>query len=368
MRHITVYKNPNLYVAFPSIVRLPNGELLVSFREAGELSVRSAREGKHTHLDPDVRVCLVRSTDNGETWDPATKTAIYDEGLDPGASLVVLSDGVLLAALNQMWQLVPQARRHEIKGTLHRHEPRLGFVGRVTGCCTRRSYDGGRTWSRELIPVPLGHDADVACDARTAPMELPDGSLIWSLSDDKTTRTLRTWVVHSWDRGASWGDARLVASDPAGDHSPFTGIGFTEPHILSIGDGRIIALHRTHPNDSPGEGYLYQSLSTDWGLNWRPAVRTPMWGHPPHLLRLSSGVILCTYGHRRPPYGVRACFSHDNGQTWDIEHEVILRDDGLGRDLGYPYSVQLPDDTILTVYYFYGEDQIRHIAGTFWRE
>ena len=34
MRHITVYKDPSLYVAFPSIARLPNGELLVSFREA----------------------------------------------------------------------------------------------------------------------------------------------------------------------------------------------------------------------------------------------------------------------------------------------------------------------------------------------
>jgi sialidase-1 len=367
MRHITVYKDPDHYIAFPSIVRLPDGDILVSFREAGRLSVEKARTGSHTHLDPDVRVCLVRSTDGGETWDPATKTVIYDEGLDAGVSLVVLSDGVVLAALNQLWHLVPRERRHELKGALHRHDSALGLVGRITGCASRRSFDGGRTWSTEIVPVPLGPGTDVAVDARTAPIELPDGSLLWSLSDAPTGATVRSWVVHSWDRGASWEDPRLAAGDPAGDRSPYTGIGFTEPTILSVGDGRIIALHRTHPNDSPGEGFLYQSVSTDWGLSWRPPFRTPMWGHPAHLLRLRSGAILATYGHRRPPYGVRACLSHDNGQTWDIEHETILREDGLGRDLGYPYSIQFEDGTILTVYYFYGDDHLRHIAGTFWR-
>jgi hypothetical protein len=130
----------------------------------------------------------------------------------------------------------------------------------------------------------------------------------------------------------------------------------------------MVAMMRTGPGKGPGEGYLYQATSYDWGLTWYPYVRTPMWGHPPHLLRLQSGAVLCTYGHRRPLYGVRACLSYDEGETWDIEHEVVLRDDGLHGDLGYPCSVQLPDGTILTVYYFHDQDTVRHIAGTFWRE
>ncbi|MBT4101011.1 MAG: hypothetical protein HOE86_25360, partial [Gemmatimonadetes bacterium] len=46
----------------------------------------------------------------------------------------------------------------------------------------------------------------------------------------------------------------------------------------------------------------------------------------------------------------------------------VLRDDGCGRggDLGYPVTVQLSDDSLLTVYYFTGADGITHVAGTNW--
>lgn len=93
--------------------------------------------------------------------------------------------------------------------------------------------------------------------------------------------------------------------------------------------------------------YLYQSDSYDMGKTWSPPVKTPMWGHPPHLLRLASGNVLCVYGYRRIPYGIRACLSHDEGKTWDIQNELILRNDGLDRDVGYPTSVQLADGRIL---------------------
>ena len=73
-----------------------------------------------------------------------------------------------------------------------------------------------------------------------------------------------------------------------------------------------------------------------------------------------------SYGHRREPYGVRACLSEDGGDTWDLDNEVVLRDDGLGRDMGYPSSEQLEDGDILTVYYWHSEDEIRYLAGTRW--
>ena len=58
--------------------------------------------------------------------------------------------------------------------------------------------------------------------------------------------------------------------------------------------------------------------------------------------------------------------SEDEGRTWDMENEVVLRDDGFGRDVGYPSSEQLDDGSILTVYYWYGEDNIRHVESTRW--
>lgn len=83
---------------------------------------------------------------------------------------------------------------------------------------------------------------------------------------------------------------------------------------------------------------------------------------------MPSGRILCTYGYRRKPFGIRAAFSEDDGLTWDMNHEVIIRDDGIHRDLGYPASVLLNDGRILSTYYFHGEDGVRYIGGSVWNE
>ena len=47
---------------------------------------------------------------------------------------------------------------------------------------------------------------------------------------------------------------------------------------------------------------------------------------------------------------MRACLSHDDGDTWDVDNEKIIRDDSLPKGVGYPQSVQLPDGSIFTVY------------------
>jgi hypothetical protein len=76
---------------------------------------------------------------------------------------------------------------------------------------------------------------------------------------------------------------------------------------------------------------------------------------------------------------VRAVLSEDGGRTWDLDRVVVLRDDGgypsslslragygWGSDVGYPVSVQLPDDSILTAYYITESDGITHTAATRW--
>ena len=101
-----------------------------------------------------------------------------------------------------------------------------------------------------------------------------------------------------------------------------------------------------------------------------------MWGYPADLRLLRNGNLLCTYGYRRKPYGIRACFSRDGGETWDTEHEVVLRDDALSGgtghgkgypgDLGYPRTVELDDGSFLTAYYITLDDGVTHLAATRW--
>jgi hypothetical protein len=84
------------------------------------------------------------------------------------------------------------------------------------------------------------------------------------------------------------------------------------------------------------------------------------------MIVLQDGRVCLTYGYRAAPFGIRACLSEDGGKTWG---EVIhLRDDGSCSDLGYPRTLQRPDGTIVTVYYFNTHPETeRHIAATLWK-
>jgi hypothetical protein len=85
------------------------------------------------------------------------------------------------------------------------------------------------------------------------------------------------------------------------------------------------------------------------------------------LIQLSDGRLCLTYGYRAAPFSIRAWISRDGGRTWNSE--IIIRDHGGGRDLGYPRSVQRPDGKIVTVYYFWDRETgpERYIAATIWQ-
>ena len=97
-----------------------------------------------------------------------------------------------------------------------------------------------------------------------------------------------------------------------------------------------------------------------------PAKCTGMWGQPGSIIRLSNGNILCTYGYRKKPFGVRCCISRDHGETWDVDNEIVVRDDCPTWDCGYPFSIELPDGHVFTVYYFVDDKRTRYVAGTHW--
>lgn len=84
------------------------------------------------------------------------------------------------------------------------------------------------------------------------------------------------------------------------------------------------------------------------------------------MIRLADGRLCLTYGYRAEPFGIRARLSDDNGLTWG--DEIGIRNDGGGRDIGYPRSVQRKDGQIVTVYYFHDAPlSERYIAATIWQ-
>ena len=217
-----------------------------------------------------------------------------------------------------------------------------------------RSDDGGRTWS-EREPFGIGAYEFFTHTGKNGAIAMPDGSLLLPLSGRISQEEPgRVFVARSYDDGRTWVEPSIVAYDPDGE------MGFGEPPLVRLSSGRLLTMMRT-------SGHLYQAYSTDDGWTWQGLKRSPIWGFPAHCMEIGDGRVLCVYGYRRDPYGVRAAFSDDEGETWDIDHEVVLRDDGLHRDLGYPSSTRRRDGSILTVYYFHGSDGVRYIGGTIWR-
>ena len=234
------------------------------------------------------------------------------------------------------------------------------------------------TWDAPRhVPVNPGIEMCISEPA----IELADGTLLFPGYAYVGEGEEASFISRSTDGGDTWSVPTPIAHDRTGT------IDFSEPALLDLGDGHILCVlraadHGTPPDRSAGSpigetweeyaikqySFMFQTHSWDNGETWEAYERTPIWGHPPNLIQLSDGRALCTYGYRREPYGIRASFSHDQGRTWDIAHEVVLRTDGGGRDLGYPSSVELPDGSILSAYYFHTEsDTTRRIEATKWQ-
>jgi hypothetical protein len=110
--------------------------------------------------------------------------------------------------------------------------------------------------------------------------------------------------------------------------------------------------------------------STDNGATFhhltRPVPDAGSGGNPPALTRLQDGRLCLVYGYRAVPFGIRARLSEDGGKTWG--DAIHLRDDGGSSDIGYPRTIQRPDGTLVTTYYFNEHpDTERYIGAILWR-
>lgn len=344
--HVVIHRQAGVYSAFPILYALPDA--------ARTLYVHFGAGVTSSHLEPRREPMNFISTDGGRTWkasphrqpNPAWATGSSRPGrlVDPNA---------------HAWRYVEAARRAEFesRGIEVRNSP----DGRVTyayGCYVRTSEDGGATWTQTEIPVPpqglimgfLDPATDLRLDART---------LLCAVYGKPTAnlRFYESWLLRSEDDGATWSFLTLAA-DPEKKRS------FGETAIVEAANGDIVAMMRTEPALGTK---MWTARSSDRGRTWSKAVETPLHGHPPHLLRLRDGTLLCTYGFRDPPIGIRAALSRDHGRTWLEKDIVSLRADGSGRpgDNGYPLTVELPDGTLVSVYYL-TRDGITGVEATRW--
>lgn len=326
--HGTIVQEPEKHFAFPGVALLPGGDLVVVYREG---TVHGA--------EPTGKVSLSRSTDGGRTWLPRV-TALDRPGVDDrDPSIFQMRDGTLLL---------------------------------FSADCLCTSRDGGRTWTDPLPTPVFGPKGGV---------EDEDGYIVYgglqrAVQRDFTriagaSAILQANAAHrSRDWGRTWEPAGIATYtlylEGRSDY-----VWYDEPSLCVLPNQFWIFAARVDL-----DGFARIIRSPDRGQTWQPVLKTPVWGYPQHLLPLQDGRLLMTYGYRRPPFGVRACLSSDQGQTWDVAEEIVLRMDGgtppgeprtvADGDLGYPTSVQLADGSILTVYYHNTAGSNCFIAATRW--
>ena len=348
-----IYSDEKFYSAFPSVVQRKDGELLVAFRRAPER--RMLGEAATRHTDPNSYLVLVRSRDEGRTWSHVPELIYahpFGGSQDPG--MVQLRDGSIVCT-SYGWSLLNGDAAAKLKGAAR--EGNFVFLGGYL----LRSTDGGHTWQGPIIPPPTPGEATLDLFGKPVPAynrgalcEGGDGKLYWVVAASTSPTPVRseTHLFVSPDKGATWKYSCRVAADEK--------VAFNETSLYETPHGDLIAFMRTE-----GFGdHTAVARSIDHGKSFRHWEDTGFQGHPHHALRLPDKRVLLVYGHRHPPFGIRARVLDAECGNFRSALEIILRDDGGNGDLGYPWATMISKHQALVVYYFNSRDGIRHIAGT----
>ncbi len=317
------------YFGWPSITKTHDGTLI-----AGASGLR------HKHVDPWGKTVLFYSKDSGQNW--TGPNIINDTPLDDrDVGLITLDDGSVLASWftldekSYMSKKAHSTSEPEILEELEFWDDKT--INHYAGSYVMKSSNGISFNRRIRIPVTAPH----------GPIQLKDRSLLYLgryFNNDQEKRGIM--VYKSYDRGLTWVETCAV------DTGSFDVDYCHEPHAVELDDGKIIGMVRYQKDCFT----FFKILSDDGGKTWSNPVPTNAKGSPPHLLKHSSGAIICVYGYRgypktgtNPPYGQLAMISYDNGNTWTGEYAIRL--DTPNYDTGYPASIELSDKSILTVYY-----------------
>lgn len=327
----TIISNPDSrhgYFAWPTAKLLQNGKIAVG-----------ASGFRFEHICPFGKAVISYSSDGGETY--TLPAPVIDTPLDDrDAGICTFGEsGVIFTSFNNSADMQREHNKDNayIQSyidtiTKEDEEKYLGSVFRI-------SRDCGVTFGEILhSPVTCPH----------GPTRLRDGTVLWAgtrFDDIFAGIEVRRLNTES-------GETELIGKITASDKK----VVLNEPNLIELPSGRLLCQIRGENAElfSGGEEEfftVFQSVSDDGGRTWSEPemLLDKTGGAPPHLILLKSGVLLSTYGRRKQPYGIMAMISTDGGESW--QKDLRLYENTASDDIGYPSTVELPDGTLLTVFY-----------------
>lgn len=322
-----VSSNGDFKPFFPSITKLPNGNLIMVYY--WNTSHVTTTGGK---------IFSKISTDNGKTWSVGSLIVDYTSthpGLDArDPHINILSNGdLILNFFTGKWSdgYVQSSYQDHLIET------------RVARCT-----DGtGKNWSIPTI-VPTNNDWNATSGAI---IELSNGNLLLPTYGNDKNGSSKAYVHISYDGGTSWTEGIVVTNY-------YNEEGYNE---MSLGRIKDVVYAITRPS-----GLIFKSL--DNGLTWGVHNSEQHRMHAPDLLRLNNDSLFLTYckADNEPFHKDRIVYGKvfNPSLNWDESPEkIIYQPVCINQDMGYPTSVVTDDNRVLTIYYQSGCKNI--IGGTF---
>jgi hypothetical protein len=362
MEHVTIYRERGRFAGWPANYGIWSwgDEIVLGFT----VGYHQADGGYHARDRSKPFVTMqARSLDGGRTWDvapipcktPGDRGLSADEHMNPGMGV-----GDVLDA---------EHAPVDHPGGIDFIHPDFALLCARTGlrAGTRSffytSIDRCRSWQG---PFKLPTYGQTGIAARTdCVVSGPKECTLFLTANKRNGHEGRIFCARTTDGGGTFDFLAWIGPEPPGYH--------IMPASVRLSPSRLLVAVRccdAPANPDARRHWIDLYTSDDDGKTWvawkRPVPDTGRGGNPPALTRLQDGRLCLTYGYRAAPFGIRARLSQDDGATWG--EEILLREDGGCHDLGYPRTVQRPDGTVVTAYYFndapLGE---RYIAATLWR-
>lgn len=328
--------------AWPNLTRLPDGSIATAI----------FNQPCHGHWQGDVDVHV--SEDDGRLWQYRGTAAPHDgttvrmnvaAGCAHNGDLVVLASG---------WG----------NHTMTRAEHKLacakpGFVldrGQTLRPWVCRSSDSGRTWQVDKDAFP---EREVDQFVPFGDIQLGEGNQLHACAyhrfgegSDQAKEYRSASFFTSEDDGRTWTETGNISN---GDNNETT--------LLHLEGSRWMVASRTAVAKQ-----LDQYISEDNGKTWQRDQQLSMPSQVPgHLLRLSDGRILLTYGVRNPGcMGLHFRVSDDNAKTWSRPIALVTYPNC---DHGYPSTVENKDGTLTTAWYAakHPDHNRYHMAVAIWK-
>lgn len=350
-----VYRNPKPYLRavhawHPSLVRLPNGELLCGF------DLGQAVEAL------DYRTYTARSADGGKTWSEPQR--LFDDPVQRPSThsvrLGLLTDGTILGFGGRYYRDDPE------EGLTNREN--LGFV--PMDLITVTSRDGGRTWSApRTISPPLVGPAFEICHWV---IELSDGRLLaptatWRGWNGEAPNGMQAIALVSHDRGETWPEWMSIVNQWD------RGVVSWEQGLTQLADGRLLCVVWCFDAKSGKSLPNRFAISRD-GRTFSPPRENGMQGETAKIITLRDGSVMCLYRRLDEP-GLWAALVRIDGDDWKQLAETCVwrgaksgmlgerasaSDELSALEFGFPSLVQLPDGDVFAVFWRH-EDGVNNI-------